>query len=301
MKNTKIEGVLTAIVTPFKENLEIDWQGYERIIHAQVDAGVSGVVAFGTTGESPTLESEEKIALIEKAIEASGGKLQIMAGTGSNNTKDSIALSLKAKQAGATSLLIVTPPYNKPSVAGLIQHYKAIGDAVDLPICLYHVPARTGQLLNADQICQIVEAVPQITAIKEASGDLALFARLTQRLTSTHVLSGDDPTYLASLSVGGKGLISVSTNIFARAYVELTSAFQSADNRRAMQISMALVDFVDTMFVETNPCPVKYCAKLAFETGDFVRAPLAVVTEGSKKAIEHSYHITRKNLESIIV
>ena len=192
-----IKGIYTAIITPFNNDETIDYESFRKLLKKQAEAKVNGVVVFGTTGESPTLDDSEKLELIKVARNELPSEIKVMAGTGSNNTKKTIELSKQAVKAGADSLLIVTPPYNKPNDEGMYNHFSLIATELKTPICLYHVPGRTGQLLTADQMAKLSE-IEEIVAIKEASADLALFTE-TAIKSDALALTGDDPTYLASL------------------------------------------------------------------------------------------------------
>lgn len=293
-----IDGVWTAIATPFSENGAIDWMAFEKLLALQATGGVTGVVISGTTGESPVLTVQEKISLVRKARAILPPSVRIMAGSGGNNTQQSIELSRLCVDAGADSLLIVTPPYNKPTIAGLNLHFKMISDAAQVPICLYHVPGRTGQLLSADSIASLCK-IPQVIAVKEASGDLALFSRLVNS-TSAQILSGDDPTYLPSLAVGGRGVVSVVSNIFPAAVVELTVAFTAKKNDRALAIHSALLPMVDVLFCESNPGPLKAALEIMGIAKNFLRPPLAPVTPENYEKIRQTITEISERLRIIL-
>lgn len=293
----KISGVWTALATPFLENGAIDWQAFETLLSEQARGQVSGIVISGTTGESPTLTVQEKISLVRKARAALSPGIRVMAGSGGNNTAQSIELSKLCVDAGADSLLIVTPPYNKPSPAGLALHYSMISESVMVPLCLYHVPGRTGQLLTHSTIARLTQ-IATVTAVKEASGDVALFSRTVNASKAT-VLSGDDPTYLASLSVGGQGAISVISNIFPKAMVELTTAFQKNDNARALKLHRVLMPAIDIMFCEANPGPLKAALEIFGWGKNELRAPLAPVTPDNYQAIEACLLETKDKLKQL--
>ena len=201
MTNQNLTGVWTALVTPFHEDGSLDMEGFEKLVEKQVKAGVDGVVVFGTTGDPPTLTVQEKLTLLKKTKAIAGEKIGIMAGSGGNNTAQTVELSKLCVDAGATSLLVVTPPYNKPGLNGLKAHYKAVTDAVNIPVTLYHVPGRTGAFLSSDVMLEVLEN-PQIKAVKEASGDINYFTNIAMK-TEIPMLSGDDFTYLPSLASGG--------------------------------------------------------------------------------------------------
>lgn len=225
MSQASLRGIWTAIATPFDSSFGIDWKAFEKLLQHQVDGKVTGVVISGTTGESPTLTVQEKLAMVRKAKAVLPKTVRVMAGSGGNCTNQSVELSRLCVEAGADSLLIVTPPYNKPTLAGLKLHFAAIADAVKVPLCLYHVPGHTGKKLTAEQLTAVC-ANPAIAAIKEASADLGLFSDTRERCQQV-MLSGDDITFLPALSVGGDGVISVLTNVFPGEFVRMMTAFEA--------------------------------------------------------------------------
>lgn len=291
-------GVWTAIATPFTSKLDVDYSGFKRLLKMQADAGVTGVVVSGTTGETPTLTNDEKLELVKVARQSLPADIRVMAGTGGNDTRTSVDLSKAALQAGADSLLIVTPPYNKPNMAGMQLHYRTIAQATQAPICLYHVPGRTAQRLTADQMCEITK-IPHVLAIKEASADLTLYSKTAQICEQTAMLSGDDFTYLPSLSVGGVGVISVISNVFPKAMVELTAAFGKADLARALTIHNALFDLTDLLFCETNPCPLKAALHAMNLIENTLRSPLAPVSSSNFEKIKASVTSTYTALREL--
>ncbi len=274
-----IQGVWTALASPFKSSGAVDWEAFDRLLTHQIEGEVNGVVISGTTGESPTLTAQEKLAMIRKARVKLPSNIRVMAGTGDSNTNQSVELSRLAQDAGADSLLVVTPPYNKPSTAGLILHYKSIVDSVEIPVCLYHVPSRTAHWLSLDALKTICVSTG-ISAIKEASGDMGYFSRAHNSI-QTPLLSGDDPTFLASLAVGGKGIISVASNIFPKALVELFNAANRGNFEHARKIHNLLLPVFDVLFCEVNPCPVKAALKILGLAENYLRLPLAPVAEDS--------------------
>lgn len=277
LSGLKWSGVWTALATPFDKSGLIDWVAFDRLLSLQEKAGVSGIVISGTTGESPTLSVQEKVSLVRKARAKLGKDIRLMAGSGGNCTNQSIELSKLCVDAGADSLLIVTPPYNKPSLLGLSLHYRSIADAVNVPLCLYHVPGRTGQLLSAHSMAQLTQD-SRVGAIKEASGDIALFGR-TAIESPAELLSGDDPTYLASLAVGGVGVISVVSNIYPSAFVMMTKLFHGDEKLKALKIHQTLFPVIDHLFCESNPGPLKAALEIKGLAHGYLRPPLASVVE----------------------
>lgn len=296
-KNGPMNGVWTAIATPFSENGAIDWDAFEKLMAIQIAGEVQGIVISGTTGESPTLSVQEKISLLRKARAYLPASIRVMAGSGGNNTAQSIELSKLCVDAGADSLLIVTPPYNKPSFAGLQKHYEMISASVQVPLCLYHVPGRTGQLLSPSTIAKLTQ-IPQVTAVKEASGDVALFSRAVNE-SSAQFLSGDDPTYLASLAVGGVGVISVVSNVFPKAMTQLTHAFKKNDISTAIAIHKVLLPGIDVLFCEGNPGPLKAAIHIFGWAKNVLREPLAPVTSENYALIERTLKSTEEKLKDL--
>lgn len=297
--DSQLSGVWTAIVTPFKENLEVDFTAFRSLVVRQVEAGVRGIVVAGTTGESPTLSLSEKIDLIIEAQKVSKGQIQIMAGTGSNSTAQTIELSKAAEQAGADSLLVVTPPYNKPSLSGLIDHFSIVAKSVNIPICLYHVPARTGLSLSAEELYSL-SRVDGIAGIKEASGDLALFTKTVALCgKDISVLSGDDPTFLASLGAGGSGIISVLTNLLPKYFVKMQELMEEGQIKESLRINSLLLPLIECLFIESNPAPTK--AALCYQDlcQNRLRPPLTTCEKGNHREVIQTLENTIQNVNSI--
>lgn len=285
--------VLTAIVTPFTGEGAIDWPVFDQLLTMQSKGGVSGIVVAGTTGESPTLSVQEKLSLVRRARANLPSSVQVMAGSGGSSTEQSYELSKLCLEAGADSLLVVTPPYNKPSVAGLLAHFGKIND-LGAPVCLYHVPGRTAQELTPAQLSSLCQ-LPNITMIKEASADLGLFSRAVASCDAS-LFSGDDATYLPSLAVGGKGVISVVSNIFPQAMVALGQAFVDGDSARSQRINHILLPFMDMMFCESNPGPVKAVLASRFGFHNHLRLPLVAVSSENQEPIISLYNSTQAAL-----
>ncbi len=275
----KIQGIWTAIVTPFNEDFSLDMPAFERLVLRQRDAGIDGIVIAGTTGESPTLSVQEKLSLIKKARALVGSTMAIMAGSGSSNTQQSIELSKLSCDAGADSLLIVTPPYNKPSKEGHLKHFESIKKAVSVPICLYHVPSRTGQKLPVHDLAQIINELG-LEAIKEASGEVNYISHLT-RLTKAQILSGDDLLYFPSLIAGCHGLISVLSNFYPGEYVSAHKAWCSQNIDVVQKYHQTLLPMAEAMFIESNPGPIKFLLSLLKLCEANLRLPLCQVSAES--------------------
>lgn len=291
------DGIWTALATPFDSAGSIDWTAFERLVKMQVEAKVTGIVISGTTGETPTLAVQEKLAMLRKAKSLVQGQIRIMAGSGGNNTEQSVELSRLAEEAGADSLLIVTPPYNKPSILGLRLHLEAIAKATSVPLCLYHVPGRTAQKLSADQLSELTQ-LKRVVAIKEASADLALFSD-TRAKTKAAMLSGDDITFLPALAVGCDGVISVLSNLYPDPFRRLFEAFKKGDIQKAKALHFALAPTINALFCESNPGPLKAALAIKGWCGNYLRLPLAPVTESNYHHISQALKSTDQALAEI--
>ncbi len=249
-------GVHTAIATPFK-NGKLDASGLARIVEHQIAGGITGVVPIGTTGESSTVTDAERIEAFHVCVEAAAGRCKVIAGVGTNNTAQSIALAKAAKAAGADGGLVITPYYNKPTQGGLVAHTTAIADAIDLPVVMYNVPSRTSISYSLETVTTLAKH-SNIVALKEATSDMAFAARIIRATAGKlTLLSGDDITALPLWSVGGRGVISVISNLVPARMVALWRAFVSGDLERARQLHFDLIPLMDGMFIESNPGPIK--------------------------------------------
>ena len=285
MQEQHFNGVWTALITPFLEDESIDWTSYDHLLSRQAEANVTGVVISGTTGESPCLSEQEKLKLIEHARSTLPDHIRIMAGTGSNSTRASIELSKKAQEAGADSLLVVTPPYNKPTPSGLYRHFSEIAAATELPICLYHVPGRTAQTLAPETMKKLTD-IPSIQAVKEASGDLALFGQFLEiSEDSLCYLTGDDPTFLASFAIGCEGVISVLSNLYPKAMKLLFDLSKTGHHTKALALNKALTPLFHGMFIESNPGPVKAAFASKGLCQNILRSPLAPMEEQNQQSL----------------
>lgn len=293
----RISGVYTALVTPFTQDGAIDWPAFDALLRRQAAAEVDGVVISGTTGETPTLTVDEKVSLFRRARTSLPRQIAVMAGSGGNCTRQSVELSKLAQDAGVDSLLIVTPPYNKPSLTGLKAHYETLARSVRIPLCLYHVPSRTGQRLSAEELVSLC-SIPEVSAVKEASGDLSLFSKARQSSQAIY-LSGDDFTFLPSLAVGGQGVISVVTNIFPRAFVLLQRHFQSGNFSAALAIHDVLLPFTEMLFAESSPGPTKAVLAQAGLIENNLRLPMVSVLPATAHRLQESYRQTERNLAAV--
>lgn len=294
----KIRGVITALVTPFKSDGSLDLDAYRRLIQDQIQAGIHGIIPCGTTGESPTLLLEEKKTLISEAIRlCKDASTAVIAGTGSNSTPETVALSRWASESGADGVLVVTPYYNKPSPAGLLSHFTQVADAVTCPVMLYNVPGRTGVSLPPETAAKLA-AHPRIRFLKEATGNVAMTSEFLDALalsgTELSIFSGDDATFLPLLSVGAVGVVSVASNLFPRAMLRIQSLFEAGETAEATRLHQRFYPLFRDLFVESNPVPVKSALAQVSASAekalcsDTVRAPLARLSEASRKKLEES-------------
>ncbi len=286
----QFSGALTALVTPFR-NDAVDERAYRDFIEWQIAEGVHGLVPCGTTGESATLTHEEHERLIEICIDQAAGRVPVLAGAGSNNTAEAIRLARFAKQAGADGALLITPYYNKPTQEGLYRHFRAIADAVDLPLVPYNVPGRTGCNMLPATLGRLVHDCPTIVGIKDATGDLHQGSQTIAACPSTvSVLSGDDFTALPLMSIGGKGVISVTANILPGAMARLCNAFSEGRLDEAARLHHRLYPLHQAMFLESNPIPVKTALALMGRMSDEMRLPLCSLAADHLEALKTALH-----------
>jgi 4-hydroxy-tetrahydrodipicolinate synthase len=288
------EGTHTALVTPFRDD-RFDVEAFRALIEFQIAEGISGIVPVGTTGESPTLTHEEHSEVIRTAVQAAGGRCKVIAGTGSNSTAEAISLTAEAAKIGADAVLLVAPYYNRPSQEGLYLHFRAIAEAVDIPIILYSIPGRCGVEIGIETVARLAVDCPNIVAIKEAGGNVERVSQLRAALPeSFEILSGDDSLTLPFMSVGAVGVISVASNIIPREVSHLVGAWQAGKPEVAAKLHAKWYPFFKSLFIETNPVPIK--AALAFQgkmSAD-VRLPLAPLAEGNAdglRAVLREYHL----------
>ena len=267
-------GSLVALITPFKVE-SVDEKGFEKFVAWQIKEGTDGLVPCGTTGESPTISTEEKKRLIDICIQtAKGSGVPVIAGTGSNSTADSIALTRYAKAAGADAAMLVVPYYNKPTQEGLFQHFKTVAEAVDIPILLYNVPPRTGGDMQVDTVVRLSQ-VRNIIGIKDASYDMARPTLTKLRAKKGFIqLSGEDASAMGFMAQGGDGCISVTANVAPRLCADMHDAWKARDLDKVFEIQDRLMPLHKALFVETSPAPVKYAASLLGRCTPEVRQPL---------------------------
>ncbi len=279
-----LKGSLVALITPFKGDA-VDEKAFQKFVDWQIKQGTHGLIPVGTTGESPTLSHDEHHRVIDLCVEAAGGRVPVVAGTGSNSTDEAISLTRHAKQAGADAALVVTPYYNKPTQEGLYRHYKAIADAVDLPIIIYNIPGRCVVDMSVDTMARLAKH-PNIVGVKDATNDLARPLKTRLAIGPKFCqLSGEDATIGAFLGQGGHGCISVTGNVAPKLCSQMHVAWQKGDLKRFAALRDRLMPLHDALFVETSPAPVKYAASLLGRSSPDVRLPLVAATPAAQARV----------------
>jgi 4-hydroxy-tetrahydrodipicolinate synthase len=277
-------GAIVAIVTPFREG-KVDEKAYRNLINFVIQGGVSGIVPCGTTGESATLSHKEHEHVIDITVDEVGKRVPVIAGTGSNSTTEAIRLTKHAKDAGADAALLITPYYNKPTQKGLYEHYKAVAKACDIPQILYNVPGRTGVNMSTETVVELSK-IDNIVGIKEASGDLVKCSQIVRDTTDDFcVLSGEDALNYPILCVGGVGAISVTANILPDKLSAMCNAWDARDIKKARKLHLELLDINQTLFIETNPIPVKTALAMMGKVKEEFKLPLCPMSEANKKKL----------------
>lgn len=279
--------ISTAMVTPFQADGSIDYVATEKLIEHLLLTGTDSLVVCGTTGESPTLSTEEKLELIQFVVEKTKGRVPVIAGTGGNNTAASIELSQKAEALGVDALMIVTPYYNKPNQRGMIAHFEAIANATTLPIVVYNIPGRSVVNLEPESIIALSK-IPSIQLVKEASGNLDQMTKILANTADDFlVYSGDDSLTLPLLAIGGTGIISVASHVIGQDMQEMIQAFHNGNHKKAAQIHQRIVPVIKGLFEHPNPIVVKYAlSKIGVEVGT-LRLPLVEMTEAEKQVFDN--------------
>ena len=284
MSGPLFSGSIPALITPFA-NGKVDEAAFQKFVQWQIDQGSEAVVPCGTTGESPTLSHEEDMRVTSLCVEVAKGKVPVIAGTGSNNTEEAIVLTRHAKQAGADAALVVTPYYNKPTQEGLYQHYKAIHDAVEIPIVIYNIPGRCIVDMSVETMARLAE-LPNIVGVKDATADLTRPAKTKAAIGKDFAqLSGEDATIVPFLAQGGHGCISVTTNVAPRLCADLHAAWRKRDFDVVERINDRLMPLHQALFIESSPAPVKYAASLLGLCENRVRLPMVVVTPETERQV----------------
>ncbi|WP_129704419.1 4-hydroxy-tetrahydrodipicolinate synthase [Priestia megaterium] len=277
--------VATAMVTPFDHKGNIDFEKTTQLINYLISNGSDALVIAGTTGESPTLSTEEKLALFRHSVKVVDGRVPVIAGTGSNNTYASIELTKKAEEIGVDAIMIVAPYYNKPNQEGLYQHFKTIAESTELPVMLYNIPGRSVINMSVDTIVRLAE-LPNVVALKDASGDLdAMTAIIAQTSDDFALYSGDDGLTLPVLAIGGTGIISVASHIIGNEMQEMVKLYESGNPKEAAKIHQRIVPVMKSLFAAPSPTPVKTALQLKGLDVGSVRLPLVPLTEEERQTL----------------
>lgn len=278
--------VVTAMVTPFDRKGNLDLAKTTELVNYLLDNGTDALVVAGTTGESPTLTTEEKVALFRHVVSVVNGRVPVIAGTGTNNTRASIELTKRAEEAGVDAVMLVSPYYNKPNQEGLYQHFKAIAESTSLPVMLYNVPGRTAVSLAPETVIRLAE-IPNIVAVKEASGNLDAMAEIIERTPDDFLLySGDDSLTLPVLAIGGAGVVSVASHIIGDEMQRMIRAFQAGDHQQAAALHCRWLPLMKGLFAAPSPVPVKTALQLCGLDVGAVRLPLVPLTEQERNELQ---------------
>jgi len=277
-------GAIVATVTPFR-NGNLDKNALKKLVAFQIDSGTDGIVPCGTTGESATLSFEEHERVIDIVLESADGRVPVIAGTGSNNTKEAVALTRYAKKAGVSGALVITPYYNKPTQDGLFRHFRTVAESADIPIVLYNVPGRTGVNMAAQTVARLAE-IPNIVGVKEASGNLTQVCDIIRMTPKKFcVLSGDDALFFPMMALGAKGVISVTSNVAPRLMAELYDTYVIGEISRARDIHYHLWPLFHALFLETNPIPAKTALAMMKKIREEFRLPLSPMADANRKVL----------------
>jgi 4-hydroxy-tetrahydrodipicolinate synthase len=279
------EGMYTALVTPFRDG-GLDEPALRRLVERQIEAGVDGLVPCGSTGESATLSHPEHARVIEIVVEAAAGRVPVLAGAGSNSTREAVLMTFLAKEAGASGALHISPYYNKPTQEGVVAHFTEIARETDFPLVPYNIPGRTASNLLPETLARLAE-IEQVVGVKEACGDIVQIAHVLAACPAGFaVLSGDDAMTLPLMAIGGRGVISTSSNVAPEAMVELVRGAQSGDWERARAVHYRLLPLFDALFCETNPIPVKAAVAMLGLCGDEIRLPLTPISPSGRDRVQ---------------
>jgi len=291
MSALRFEGTYTALVTPFRDEpgAPLDGEALDRLIDSQIDSGVTGLVPCGTTGESPTLSHKEHSEVIERTVTRVAGRLQVIAGAGSNSTQEAVSLAQHAERVGADAIMIVVPYYNRPTQEGLLHHFVEVAKGVRLPIVVYNIPSRTGVDLLPETLARICSYAPNVVALKEATGNVLRAQRIAQTMGDRIVvLSGDDALTLPMIAVGARGVISVTANLLPQAVAGATRLALHGRADEARKAHFALMPVHEAMFIEANPGPIKTALWLRGAMSRAVRSPLCAPSEQNTRLIQNA-------------
>ncbi len=283
----RLEGTYTALVTPFRADGSVDFDALSALIEWQIEEGIDGLVPCGSTGEAATLSHTEDGQIVRHVIDVAAGRVPVIAGTGSNSTRVAVGRTCEAAEAGADGALLISPYYNKPTQDGIFHHFRTVAEDSGLPLVLYNIPGRTASRIEPDTTARL-SRVPGVIGLKEAGGDLGLTSQTIQ-LSSPEfsVVSGDDSLTLPMLAIGGRGVISTSSNVVPREMAEITRAFAAGDVERARRVHYELLPLMDALFVETNPIPVKTALHILGRIPDpTLRLPLVEMQKSNRDRLE---------------
>jgi 4-hydroxy-tetrahydrodipicolinate synthase len=279
-------GTYTAIVTPFRNN-ELDEAALEKLIKAQIKGGVDGIVPVGTTGESPTVDFEEHVRIIELSVKFAAKKIKVLAGTGGNSTEEAIWLTQEAERVGADGTLQVAPYYNRPTQEGLYQHFAAIARETNLPVILYSIPGRCGVEIAIETVQRLAKSCKNIIGIKEAGGNVDRVSQLRAALGNNFIiLSGDDALTLPFMSVGAEGVISVASNVIPKEVSQMVKAYASGNHKAALKLHQKFYPLFKDLFIETNPAPVKAALAMLGKIEESVRLPLVPMSAKNREVLK---------------
>lgn len=287
MKKTMFKGAGVALVTPFKEDGAVDYEGITKLLEFQIENKTDAVIICGTSGESATMPDSEHLKVIEHAVKVVNGRIPVIAGTGSNDTAHGIELSKKAEELGVDGLLLVTPYYNKASKKGLVLHYSAIANSVKIPVCLYNVPSRTGVNLPIDVLKELAK-IDNIVAIKEASGNISYLMQVAAEVPELDIYSGNDDMIVPVLSAGGKGVISVVSNILPEDTHNICEYFFNGGIEKSRELQLKMLNLINNLFIEVNPIPVKAALKLMGLPSGMLRLPLCDISDANREILKKS-------------
>ena len=287
MKPLKLEGTITALVTPFKDNYEVDFDALDRVVELQLKSGINGIVVLGSTGEAATLSEKEKLDVILAVQKKVNGKIPVIVGVGSNNTKATIENAKNAAKYNFDAVLIVCPFYNKPTQEGLFQHFNAISEVVDIPQIIYNVPGRTGTNISAETQIRIASECKNVIATKEASGNLEQMMQIIKYSPKDFtLLCGDDALAVPCICAGGRGIISVLSNYAPKMFTQCINFALNGQYKEAMKIHYELFEFMKVNFIESNPIPVKAFMSELGLIQNVLRMPLLPISDKNKKLIQ---------------
>ena len=287
MKNKIFTGVFTAIVTPFDTNGDVDYDKLKKLIEFQIKNGISGIVPCGTTGESPCLNKEEKLKVIQTTVETVNKRVKVIAGTGGNCTSSSIEMSKEAEKLGVDGVMLVNPYYNKPTQEGLYLHFKTIADAISIPVMVYNIKGRTGVNVETPTLMRLINDCKNIKAVKEASANLDQMKDVVEQSPEDFcVLSGDDGFTYDLIKIGGDGIVSVASNAIPKEMVKMTTAALKEDFDTASKMNHELKPFFEAEFIETNPIPIKAVLAMQGKIKEIYRLPMCKMSDENKETLK---------------